>query len=96
MIGACGIPQRALVNCQNGMLDMRTGELLPHDPSYLLLRQVAVEWNPDADTSAWDSWCAERVGAAQQPVMEEALSQMLDLSRAPNKALFPVRPHAVG
>ena len=45
------IPDRMdqlLVNCQNGLVDVRTGKLLPHDPEVLTLFQVPVSYDPKA------------------------------------------------
>lgn len=39
---------------RNGLLDLRTGELRPHDPDALCTKLAPVEWDPDADTSEWD------------------------------------------
>lgn len=36
------------LNCRNGMVDLRTLELLPHDPSYLSGVQLPIEWDPAA------------------------------------------------
>ena len=48
---ACVIPERMdqlLVNCRNGLVDVMTGELLPHDPKVLTLFQVPVSYDPNA------------------------------------------------
>jgi len=37
-----------LLTCENGTVDLKTGELRPHDPSDLITRLVPVEYNPDA------------------------------------------------
>lgn len=36
-----------LLNCRNGVVDLRTGELLEHDPSMLLTRQTDAAYLPD-------------------------------------------------
>lgn len=38
-----------LLNVKNGVIDLRTGELIQHSPSQLFMRQAAVEYRPDAD-----------------------------------------------
>ena len=43
-----------LFNCANGIVDLRTGELLPHDHTKLLMLQSPVEYDPAAPTSLWD------------------------------------------
>lgn len=85
-----------VLNCRNGMLDLRTLELLPHDPSYLSTRQVAVNWDPNAKAPRYLAWLMDRVGEAQVPVFEEAVSQFLDPSRPPFKALFLFGPSRSG
>ena len=35
-----------LFNCQNGTLDLRTGKLRPHDPSDMISKQAAVNYDP--------------------------------------------------
>jgi len=45
-----------LVNVQNGMLDWRTGELLPHDPKYLSTIQIPISWNPDAKSEKLEAF----------------------------------------
>lgn len=42
-----------LLNCQNGTLDLRTGELGPHDPRDLLTKIVPVAYDPDATCPEW-------------------------------------------
>lgn len=45
-----------LINVQNGMLDWRTGELLPHDPKYLSTIQISAEHAPDMKCEALDKF----------------------------------------
>lgn len=42
-------PIPGFINCVNGMLDWRTGELLAHDPSLLSTIQIPHEYSEDAD-----------------------------------------------
>jgi putative DNA primase/helicase len=37
-----------LLNCANGILDLRTGELEPHDPARLLTKMTGAAYEPDA------------------------------------------------
>ena len=43
-----------LLNCQNGTVDLRTGELLPHNPLHMITRIANVDYNPDAQSFEWD------------------------------------------
>lgn len=42
-----------LYNCQNGVFDLNTFKLLPHDPKYLLSKISNVWFDPDARSEAW-------------------------------------------
>lgn len=76
-----------LLNVRNGMLDLRTRELLPHDPEHMSTFQLPVEWDPDAKAPFYEAWLAERCGD-QVDDLEETLAQMLDPSRRATKAAF--------
>lgn len=42
-----------VINFKNGVLDLRTGELMDHSPGLFLTQQVNYEWRPGADYSLW-------------------------------------------
>ncbi len=44
-----------LFNCANGIIDLRTGELLEHDPEALMTKISDVEYQPDAIHPDWDA-----------------------------------------
>lgn len=51
---------RPILNTRNCQIDFnRKGahRMTPHDPSLFLTAQVAVDYEPDADTSHWDAFC---------------------------------------
>ncbi|MGH3500722.1 MAG: phage/plasmid primase, P4 family [Nocardioidaceae bacterium] len=85
-----------LVNLKNGMLDLSTGQLLDHDPKYLSMIQLPVEWDEDAKAPAYEAWI-EDVGISDQADdLEEVASTMLDPSRTPHKAAFLYGPSRSG
>jgi putative DNA primase/helicase len=43
-----------LLNCQNGIVDLRTGQLLPHDPKHLMTRICAAKYLPDSVPGLWE------------------------------------------
>jgi putative DNA primase/helicase len=43
-----------LLNCQNGTVDLRTGELRPHNQADKITRITSVAYDPDASTYEWD------------------------------------------
>lgn len=44
-----------LLNCANGIVDLRTGELRPHDPDLRMMKLSPVEYHPDATHPDWDA-----------------------------------------
>ncbi|MFD1716723.1 phage/plasmid primase, P4 family [Georgenia deserti] len=43
-----------LLNAPNGIVNLRTGELLPHDPTLLLRKMAGADYAPGARHEAWD------------------------------------------
>jgi len=45
-----------LLNCQNGIVDLKTGRLLRHDPARLMTQITTTEYDPDAPYPLWRSF----------------------------------------
>lgn len=88
-------PTEPLLNLRNGMLDLRTLQLLPHDPAHRSIVQLDVAWDPDATCPVYDAWVASAAGD-QVDQLEEVTSLMLDPSRVPHKAVFLFGPSRSG
>ena len=43
-----------LLCVKNGVVDLRTGKLMPHDPKYLMTKRTRVNYVPGATHPAWD------------------------------------------
>lgn len=50
-----------LLNCKNGVVNLRTGELIPHEPTQRFTHCVNVSYNPRADYAAWLEWLTESI-----------------------------------
>jgi putative DNA primase/helicase len=48
-----------LVACRNGVVNLRTGELGPHDPALLMTRRVDLDYDPSASCPRWESFLDE-------------------------------------
>lgn len=57
-----------LLNVQNGVVDLRTGELRPHDPALYLTKVAGVDYDPEATTAAWDRVIAALPDGAHGPI----------------------------
>lgn len=42
-----------LLNCQNGTIDLKTGELKPHDKEYLITKMIPVYYRPEVICEMW-------------------------------------------
>jgi len=51
-----------ILNCLNGTLDLRTGELLPHDPRRLCHKLLPVAFDPTATCPRWEAFLDRVMG----------------------------------
>jgi P4 family phage/plasmid primase-like protien len=58
-----------LLNCPNGIVDLRTGELMPHDPKHLMTHLAGVPYDPEAKCPIWDRTVIEIFAAEDQAEM---------------------------
>lgn len=52
-----------LLNCLNGAINLRTGDLLPHSPDQRFTTCAPVEYDPTADYTPWTDWLYSVVGS---------------------------------
>ena len=87
-----GLMPEPLVNVRNGMVDLHTGQLLPHDPKYRSSIQLPIEYDPAATCPLYDEWIIDRAGPEQAAVIDAIGRQMIDPSAMPRFALMLVGP----
>ena len=54
-----------LLNCPNGVVNLRTGTISPHTPEQRFTHCTAVPYEPKADRTVWLGWLAQAAGAEQ-------------------------------
>lgn len=86
-----------LLNCPNGMVDLRTGELFSHDPDLRSTIQINTRYNADATCPTFSAWLEEMLPDAhsRQVILEHA-AQMLDPSSIPSRHLMLEGPPGTG
>lgn len=65
------------LNCRNGVVDLRTGTLAPHDPAQRHTTCTATEYEPGADASLWLSFLRDALG---DPSLERYIQVALGYS----------------
>ena len=76
-----------LLNVKNGLVDLRTGELLEHTHEVVTLQQLPVEWDPKATCPTWE-WLINSALPGQIERLEDVISQCIDWTQAPVKILI--------
>jgi len=62
-------PDPYLLNCQNGTVDLRTGELLEHHPDRYQSKLAPTAYDPEMPTPVWDAFL-ERIFAGDTNLVE--------------------------
>lgn len=75
--------ERDLLNAQNGTVDLRTGELIPHDPSHLFTRVAPAEYHRGAVHRDWNA-ALEAIPADSRPYMQLRIGQAITGHRGPS------------
>ncbi|RIR09481.1 phage/plasmid primase, P4 family [Mycobacteroides abscessus] len=88
-----------LLCVENGVVHLESGELLPHDPAYLMSSRFAVAYDPSATCPTFDTWLSESTtirGRDQSDVLLDVCSQVIDFTRLPEKSPFLFGPTRSG
>lgn len=81
---------RDLINLRNGMLDWRTGTLLPHDPKYLSTIQIDADYDPAAACPELDVFFSDIFPEDCIPFVEEFIGYLLVPDTSFQKAFIAV------
>lgn len=57
-----------LLNCKNGVVDLRTGILSPHSPTQRFTHCTTIDYNPNADATIFLNWLTSAVGGGKETV----------------------------
>ncbi|AVZ72972.1 hypothetical protein SLUN_12990 [Streptomyces lunaelactis] len=73
---------RHLLNTPSGIVDMRTLDLLPHDPERYMTRITGADYNPRATSAGWDQ-ILTALPDETRPYLQEVLGQAITGYRNP-------------
>ena len=93
-----GIPfqqPEPVINFRNGLLNVRTMEMISHTPEHLTLIQLPHDWDAEAQCPDFLEW-VEQVAPGQLDALMDVCSQMLDLSEWPRMVVFLYGPTRSG
>lgn len=86
-----------LLNCLNGTVDLRTGELRPHRREDLLTKLAPVRYDPQARSEVWDTFLARILPAAElRAFVQRALGYSIVGVTHEEVLFFPFGPTATG
>lgn len=80
-------PSTTLVNVQNGLLDIWTGELLPHSPAFLSTIRVPIRYDPAATCPQIEEFIGQVFPHDASELAWEILGDLLTPERSIQKAI---------
>lgn len=66
-----------LLNFKNGIFDITTGELIPHDPKYTFMAELLVDYSPDAKCPIWEKFIKDVVYPEDILFLQECCGYLL-------------------
>jgi P4 family phage/plasmid primase-like protien len=67
----------SLINVENGMLDWKTGKLIPHDSSYLSTIRINATWDENAESEILDNFLSDVFPSDALLLAEEILGYLM-------------------
>ena len=86
------------LNCLNGVVDLRTGALIPHNSGQRFTYCCAVDYDPDADQSKWLAFLDGAIGGGRQvnDYLQCATGYSLTGHTSEEIVLYPFGPTRAG
>ena len=84
------------INVKNGLYDVKTGELSPHDPSYLSTIQIGTDYQPDASAPRFMAFLEQCLDPDTQRLVQELFGYLLIPETCAQKAFVLVGEGGAG
>ncbi len=87
-----------LLNCQNGVLDLRTGTVLPHDRKYLMTKITNTVYDPSATNEEWERFLQDTFQNNQDNIqfIQRVAGYSLTGDTREEKLVMAIGPAATG
>jgi putative DNA primase/helicase len=87
-----------LLNCNNGVIDLKTGELLDHDKKYLITKMAPVDYDPKSKLDMWNSFLKMVTNGNEniESFLQYAVGYSLTGNTSEEKLFFVYGPSATG
>lgn len=76
------------LNCQNGTIDLRTGELLDHNMAHLISKCIPTHYAPDVSCPTWETFIVDAMGNNDEAIDYLQTAVGLTLTGVPIKLFF--------
>ncbi len=77
-----------LINLNNGVLNIETMQLAPHNPQFLFMQKIPVDYNPEATCPEINKFLEDTVGVHYVPIIYEIFGYILYRSYFIKKAVI--------
>lgn len=84
------------LNAANGLVDLRTGEIHPHQAEHYLTHCLDIPYNPDADPSEFHAWVSSVCGEVQADWLKKYIGYMTNGVPREETLLFLYGPSRSG
>ena len=87
-----------LLNVLNGVVDLRSGKLVKHNPNFMMTKLAPVEYNPDATSKIWDGFIKDVTGGDEElaKFIQKAVGYSLTGNTSEDVLFFVYGPTATG
>ena len=82
------IPSFDRINCLNGLVEIRTGKLLPHTPEYRSPVQLPITYDPAAKCPAWQSFLGSTLPKDFHPLIWQLIGWLITPDVSEQKAVL--------
>ncbi|MBC3802973.1 hypothetical protein GH808_00760 [Acetobacterium fimetarium] len=89
-------PCRHRINLQNGLFDLRSGALAPHDPGYLSTIQIGTRYDPAASAPRFTKFLSQCLDADTRVLVQEIFGYLLIPETCAQKAFVLVGEGGAG